>query len=156
VSIYFNGSHADLEQQIRAVLAELLINKILYGGNVREMIRNSTLLYIPEWYLQGLVKYLSEGWSTYNDNVMYDGLKSESFSSFNRLTGRQASAAGHALWYYVVATYGESMIPNILYMTRLTRSLDNAFVTTLGVTLDNLVMIFMSRTSAGCSCTAIR
>ncbi|MCC6371733.1 MAG: PD40 domain-containing protein, partial [Bacteroidia bacterium] len=142
INVYFNGSHAELDQQIRAALAELLVNKILYGGNVREMVRNSTLLYIPEWYSQGLVKYLSEGWTTTNDNIMYDGLKSESFSSFNRLTGRQAANSGHALWYFVVSTYGESMIPNILYMTRVTRSLDNAFVSTLGVTLDNLVYDF--------------
>jgi hypothetical protein len=142
VSIFFNGSHAELDQQIRAALAELLINKILYGGNAREMIRNSTLLYIPEWFTQGLVKYLSEGWTTYNDNIMYDGLKSETFSSFNRLSGKQAANAGHALWYFIISTYGESMIPNVLYMTRLTRSIDNAFVTTLGVTLDNLVYDF--------------
>lgn len=142
VNVFFNGSHAELDQQIRGAIAELLVNKILYGGNVREMVRNSTLLYVPEWYTQGLARYLSEGWTTYNDNRMYDGLKSESFSSFNRLTGNQAADAGHALWYYIVSTYGESMIPNILYMTRLTRSLDNAFVTTIGVTLDNLIYDF--------------
>jgi Tol biopolymer transport system component len=142
VSVFFNGSHAELDQQIRSALAELLINKIMYGGNAREMVRNSTLLNIPPWYVQGLVKYLSEGWNTGSDNVMYDDLKNNNFRSFNRLTGRQAAQAGHALWYFLVSTYGESMIPNLLYMTRVTRSPENAFITTLGITLPNLIYDF--------------
>lgn len=142
ISVFFNGSHAELDQQITAALAELLINKILYGGSARDMVRNSTLLNIPEWYSKGLVKYLSEGWTTYNDNVMYDDLKNDNFSSFNRLTGRQAAQAGHALWYYIVSAYGENMIPTLLYMTRVQRSPDNALIPTLGVSLQNLIYDF--------------
>lgn len=142
VSVFFNGSHAELDQQIRAVIAELMINKILYGGNAREMVRNSTLINLPAWYVPGLVKYLSEGWSSYNDNLLYDDLKSDNFNYFNRLTGKQAAQAGHALWYHIVYTFGESLIPNMLYMTRIQRSPDNAFITTLGVTLPNLISDF--------------
>lgn len=142
VSIFFNGSHAELDQQIRAALAELLIHKILFGGNAREMVRNSTLLNIPAWYTKGLVKYLSEGWSTTHDNIMYDDLRNNNYRSFNRLTGRQAEQVGHALWYFIVSTYGESQIPNLLYMTRVTRGPENAFITTIGITLDNLINDF--------------
>jgi hypothetical protein len=142
VSIFFNGSHAELDQQIRAALAELLVNKILYGGNAREVVRNSTLVNIPPWFSQGLVKYLSEGWTSYNDNILYDDLKNDNFSSFNRLTGKQAAQVGHALWYYITATFGDGMIPNLLYMTRVSRSPDNALIYTLGFTLNNLIYDF--------------
>lgn len=142
VSVYFTGSHAELDQQIRAALAELLINKILYGGSAREMVRNSTLLNLPPWFTQGLVNYLAEGWDSYSDNRMYDDIKNNRFSSFNRLTGDQAAQAGHALWYEIVGTYGEALIPNILYMTRVTRSPDNAFLYVLGTSLQNLIYDF--------------
>lgn len=142
VSIFFNGSHAELDQQIRAVLAELMITKILYGGNAREMVRNSTLLNLPAWYVPGLVKYLSEGWTPYNDNLLYDDLKADNFNYLNRLSGKQAAQAGHALWYHIVYTFGEGLIPNLLYMTRVQRSPDNAFITTLGITLPNLISDF--------------
>ena len=142
ISVYFNGSHAELDQQIRAALAELLINQNLYGGNAREMLRNSTLLNLPIWYTQGLTKYLSEGWTSYSDNLMYDAIKNNHFNSFNKLTGKQATNAGYALWYYIVDTYGEAVIPNLLYMTRVTRSPDNAFLFVLGVSLDNLIYDF--------------
>lgn len=142
ISVFFNGSLAELDQQIRAALAELLINKILYGGNAREVVRNSTLLNIPAWYSQGLIKYLSEGWTTYNDNILYDDLKNDNFSSFNRLSGKQAAQAGHAIWYYIASTFGDGMIPNLLYMTRVSRSPENAFIFALGITLPNLIYDF--------------
>lgn len=139
ICIYFNGSHAELDQQIRQAIAELLISNALYGGNIREVIRNSTLLYVPEWFTKGLAKYLAEGWHAKSDDQVYDAFKSDYFGKFSSLTDKQAENVGHAIWYYIVSTYGESMIANTLYMTRLTRSIDHAFLTTLGVTIDNLI-----------------
>lgn len=139
ISIFFNGSHADLDRQIRAALAELIINKMMYGGRARDMIRNSTLLVLPDWYKQGLVRYLSEGWHTLSDNSLFDAIKNDRFYKFNRLTGNDAHMAGHALWYYIAETYGEAVIPNILYMTKVSRSPDHALLFVVGTSLNNLI-----------------
>jgi len=143
VSVFFNGSHAELDQQIRAALAELLINQMLYAGSAREMVRNSTLLNLPAWYTQGLVKWLSEGWTSYHDNILYDAIKNDHFNNFNRLTGKQAANAGHALWYHIVDTYGEGQIPSLLYMTKVNRTPDAAFQWVLGSNQANLVYDFI-------------
>jgi hypothetical protein len=143
ISVFFNGSHAELDQQIRAAIAELIINKALYGGSARDMVKSSALLNLPPWFTLGLVKYLSEGWNSTSDNLMYDDIKNNRFNSFNRLTGDQAARAGHALWYDIVGTYGESIIPNVLYMTKVSRSPDNAFLYVLGVSLQNLIYDFI-------------
>jgi len=142
INIYFTGSHAELDEQIRAALAELLVHKHLFGGNAREVMRNSTLLNIPEWYSKGLVKYLSEGWTSYHDNLLYDDIKNNRFKSFNRLEGEKAAQAGHAIWYFIVSTYGEGMIPQLLYMTRVSRSPDLGLQYTIGLTLSNLIYDF--------------
>ncbi len=142
IFVFFNGSHAELDQQIRAALAKLAINQALFGGSLRDMVRSSTLLNLPEWYTTGLEKYLSEGWNSYSDNYLYDAVKNDLFLQLNKLTGKQATNAGHAIWYYIVDTYGESVIPNLLYMTKVSRSPDNAFLFVLGVTQDNLVYDF--------------
>ncbi len=142
ISIFFNGSHAELDQQISAVLSELIINKIMFGGTTSEKIKSSTLLTLPEWYTSGLVKYLSEGWTSSNDNLMYDDIKMEKFNYLNRLTGKDAAQVGHAIWYYIVSSYGIAVIPNLLEMTRIQRSPDNAFLFTLGLSLDDLIYDF--------------
>lgn len=143
IFVFFNGSHAELDKQIRAALAELMITQILYDGNAREMVRNSTLLNVPEWFTKGLIKYLSEGWDSYSDNVLYDALKYDRINKFNKLTGNQAVTAGHAIWHYIIDTHGESYIPNLLYMTRVNRSPDYAFLFVLGTSLDNLIYDFV-------------
>jgi hypothetical protein len=124
INVFFNGNHADLDRQIRAALAELIIDKIMYGGKAREMVRNSTLLVLPDWYKQGLIKYLSEGWNTYADNYLMDAIKNDRFYKFSQLSGKDAYNAGHALWYYIAETYGEASIQNILYTTKIYRSAD--------------------------------
>jgi hypothetical protein len=106
------------------------------------MVRNSTLLNLPAWYVKGLVSYVSEGNTSYTDNYTYDAIKNDHLSHFNRLEGKEAVLAGHSLWAYVVESYGEAVIPNLLYMTRVTRSPDNAFLFVLGVSLSNLVYDF--------------
>lgn len=140
--VYFNGSHADLDKQLRAAIAELFINQILYGGNIGEMWRNSTLLNVPDWYTKGLVKYLSEGWTSYSDNLLYDAVKNDHYSQFNKLTGNQAINAGYGLWYYIVDTNGETSIKDLLHMTRATRNPDNALLFVLGINLNNLIYDF--------------
>ena len=46
--LYFNGSHADLDKQIRSALAELMIDQMMYGGRARDVVRNSSLLTLPD------------------------------------------------------------------------------------------------------------
>ena len=56
VIIYNEGDHKKLEQQVRAGIAEVLMSEIMYGGNWKEKLRNSTLLNLPDWYVKGLVQ----------------------------------------------------------------------------------------------------
>lgn len=138
IFIYFTGSKADLDRQIRAALAELMVDQMMYGGRTRDVVRNSTLLVLPDWFKSGLIAYLSEGWNSYIDNSVMDAIKNDRFLKFNRLTGKDAVMAGHAMWYYVADTYGEAVIPNLLYMTKVTRNANNAFVYVLGTSVENL------------------
>lgn len=140
INVFFNGSHADLDRQIRAALAELIINKMLYGGRAREMVRNSSLLVLPEWYIPGLVKYLSEGWNTYSDNLLLDAIKSDRFYKFSQLTGKDAHNAGHALWYYIAETYGDAVIQNVIYYTKIQRNADQGLAQSpVGSNVSNLI-----------------
>lgn len=135
VFLYYEGDHVKLEEQIRAGIAEILINQMMYGGNVRDMVKNSTLLNLPEWYTAGLVSYVAKGWNSDIDNRVRDGILSDRFSKFNHLTGEDALYAGHSIWYYISEKYSPGVIPNILYMTKVSRNLESAFLFVLGVNM---------------------
>jgi hypothetical protein len=135
VFIYYEGDHVKLEQQIRAGIAEIMINQMMYGGNMRDMVKNSTLLALPEWYIKGLVSYISIGWNTDIDNRVRDGILSGRYRKFNHLTGEDAAYAGHSIWYCIAEKYSPAVIPNILYMTKVSRNVESAFLFVLGVNM---------------------
>ncbi|HLG02456.1 MAG TPA: hypothetical protein VI731_02605, partial [Bacteroidia bacterium] len=135
VFVFFEGDHVSLEEQIRAGIAEVLVNQMMYSGNVRDMVKNSALLALPEWYVRGLVSYVAKGWNSDIDNRVRDGMMSGRYKKFNHLTGTDALYAGHAIWYYIAEKYSPAVIPNILYMTKVSRNVESSFLFVLGVNM---------------------
>ncbi len=139
VVIHFNGSYDDFEKSIRAGISNVLINQLLYGGSIGSQIKNSTLFILPDWYLNGLISYLSKNWNTEIDNRVKDGVQSGLYEKFNHLMGENAVYAGHSLWRYIAQTYGKSAIPNILHMTNISHSIENGFLYVIGASFKTLM-----------------
>lgn len=138
VLLYFDGSHEHLLQQIRAGTAQVLLHQLLYGGNIKDRIQSAVLLTIPGWYEKGLIAFVAKGWNTDEDNRMRDGIISGRYKKFNRLLETEEEFAGQSMWQYITQTYGMSAIPNLLYMTRISRGIQGGFVNVLGVNLKKL------------------
>jgi hypothetical protein len=138
IILYYEGDHDKLDAQIREGVAQVLINEIMYGGSVREMLKNNTLLNLPEWYQKGLQAYVASDWNSDVDNRVKDGILSGKYKNINRLEGQDAVYAGHALWKYIADNYGEAVISNILYMTKVSRNIDNSAIFVLGISIGNL------------------
>jgi hypothetical protein len=138
VFLYFNGNHEDLRRQIRAGIARVLIDQIMFGGDLKDRIQNSALLTLPDWYIQGLVSYISREWDAEVDNRVRDGVVNKRYLKFNRLTGSDALYAGHAFWKYIVDTYTSNSVSNLLYMTRINRNVESGFSYVLGVSIKEL------------------
>ncbi|TND09065.1 MAG: hypothetical protein FD123_1468 [Bacteroidetes bacterium] len=143
VFIYYEGDHRRLDEQIRAGIAEVLINQMMYGGNVKDMLKNSTLLVLPEWYTKGLVAYVSKGWNTEVDDRVRDGIMTGKYRQFNHLTGTDAEFAGHSIWYYIAEKYGPSVISNLLYMTKVSRNVESSYMFVIGLSVKNLSFEWM-------------
>jgi Tol biopolymer transport system component len=138
VLLYFDGDHSHFEQQMRAGITQVLIDQLMYGGDIKERFQNAVLLTLPPWYIQGLISYASQEWSVEMDNQLRDAIVSGKFSKFNRLSAQDAQLAGHSMWRYIVNIYGESAISNLLYMSRVNRNIDSGFLFVLGVSLKTL------------------
>ncbi len=139
VILYFTGDYLDFEKQIRAGIANIVINKLLYGGSIGSQIKNSALFVLPDWYINGLISFLSVNWNTGIDNRVKDGIQSGLFEKFNHLSGDDALYAGHAMWRYISEEYGKSAVPDILHMTNISHSIENGFLYVLGVSFKSLM-----------------
>jgi hypothetical protein len=138
VFLYFDGNIRNFERQIRAGIAEVLVNQIFYGSSVGSQMKNNFLFTLPEWYKNGLLSFLSEDWNTEIDGRVRDGILSGRYDKFNRLEGEDALYAGHALWKYIHHKYGSSAITDIVAMTQIARSVENGFLYVIGVSFKNL------------------
>ncbi len=138
VFLYYEGDHRKLERQIDASITEVLLNEMLYGSDIKDKMASSTLLNLPDWYVKGLISFVSNKYDINIENHIKDAVLSGRYKKFNRLEGKEAVYAGHAIWKYITDIYGEGVIPNILYLTRISKNIDNGFLYVLGVPLKEL------------------
>jgi len=139
VLLYFDGNYNHFEQQIRAGIVTVILNEMIYGTGIGAQIKNNTIFNMPEWYMNGLITYISQKWNTEIDNTVKDDILHGKYLKFNRLSGLEAANAGRSLWNYIALKYGESSIPNIVYMARLSRNVEKGFLYVLGISFNNLV-----------------
>ncbi|GAB5539706.1 MAG: hypothetical protein Salg2KO_18090 [Salibacteraceae bacterium] len=139
IFIYYNGNLNDLRRQVRKGVADVLIAQMLFGDNWREMLKNTALMNFPEWYLEGLTWYATEPWSVDIDDQLRDIVLSGKYQNFNRLKNKEAEIAGRSLWYYIGETYGSKVVPNIMYMARISRNVESGFMFVLGISLSTLI-----------------
>lgn len=139
IFVYFDGDLNSFRNQIREGITQVLIGQMLFGDNWREMIKNNALMNFPTWFTQGLTKYAANPWDVHADDRLRDLISRDKYANFNRLKGVDAEVAGRSLWYYIGETYGTNVIPNILYMARVTRSIESGFLFVLGISLNTLL-----------------
>lgn len=132
IKVYFNGDHADLRKQIRHGLASVLLGKIIAGTNLQEMVQNSVLMNLPAWFVQGAIAYATEPWNTTIDDRLRDVLLQGNYQNFVELAKKEPKLAGHSLFHFVAQRHGKSTISNLLYLTRINRSVENGFLYVFG------------------------
>jgi len=135
VFLYFNGDHNDLRKLLREGIASVYINSMLHGNNLQEIVQNAVLLNLPDWFQEGLISYIGEEWNPRIDSELKDYFTSSKKQNkdFVRLAKLDPRLAGHSMWNYIATTYGKASIPNILYLTRINRSLENGLLYVLGL-----------------------
>ena len=140
--VSFDGDHNRLAEQIKEGIARVFLENMIYGGNIQEVLQNAVLLNLPDWFVNGMVSYVGEEWNTEMDARLREFIEKDKLKNFNRLTAEEATFAGHALWHYIAQMNGESAIPNLLYLTRINRSLESGFLFVLGNTVKNTITEF--------------
>lgn len=135
IFVYFNGDHRHLDQQIRQGIAKIFVDKMVMGSSFAEVVQNAVLLNLPDWYKLGLVKYISESWSSEMEDHLRDGILSGRYRKLSKLPAEEAIFVGQSIWHYIEEVHGKTAVSNIIYLTRVNRSVDNGFLFVLGTDL---------------------
>lgn len=142
--VYYEGSHAEMDKQIRENISRILFNQMMFGGDWKDVLKSSTLLSVPKWYEEGLIAFAANGPTNESETFVKDLIQNKKFKSFNFLEGREAILTGQAFWNYIAEVYGENVIPNLLYMSQASRSVESGFLYVLGLSLEVVTKDFIS------------
>ena len=138
VFLFYPGDHVQYDREIGAAIAQVLINEMLNRGDVKEKVSASARLNLPDWFVKGLISYVSDPWNPEVENLLRDGILSGRYKKLNHLEKKDAVIAGHSFWKYIADEYGYAVIPNILFMTRMDKNLEKGFLNVLGVSIKDL------------------
>ena len=125
--LYFDGNHNHLQEQTREGIVRLYIDQSEQGISFQQVLQHAVVPELPQWYVEGLVSYISKGWTPEDDEKLRLGIKAKRFKKFKKLSSEDANFIGKAFWNFVANVYGKDAISNLLYITRSNpKNLDNA------------------------------
>lgn len=136
--LYIEEDITAYKKQVKSAIASVFLNEMLYGSEISTKVANTTLINMPEWYNDGLLKYVSTEWDSETENNTRNALYAGKFDNLNQLSGSDAAIVGHAIWNYIAKTYGKQIIPNIVYLTRVTKNPESGFLYVLGISMSML------------------
>ena len=137
--VYFNGEHSDIDRQIKEGITRLYLSSLVKGSGFQEVVQNSLLLNLPSWFIEGLVKYTGTPWSTDLEDQLRDGILSGSLSNLTKLSSEEMKLVGHSIWNYVDQKYGKDAVSNLLYLTRVNRSVDDGILFVTGMPMETFL-----------------
>ncbi len=124
--VYFTGEHSDLQHQIRAGMARVVMERMMFGENFKKMVKNALLLNLPEWVTDGYIAYLVDGWDAKSNSEWKSLLDARPDAGFYTLSEQYPELAGKAFWKFVSSEYGNKTVKQLLYSMQQKTSLNKA------------------------------
>jgi WD40 repeat protein len=139
VMLYYEGDHVAYEKQISEAITKTVINEMLYNADLKDRVSSASMIYLPDWYLKGLTNYVAYGWDYDVENVVKDGIMSGRYKNINHLEYDDATYAGQSFWRFIAKKYGDALIPNIIYLTKIYKNVKDGFLYVMGKDLKELL-----------------
>ncbi len=137
--VYFDGNHQNLQAKIKEGIARVYFDNMIFGSNLQEILQNALLMNIPEWYKEGIISYGAAEWNLNAENELRElwhlNPKNQQYKFFSANNPR---IAGHSFWFFIAQNYGKASIPNLLYLTKISRNIENSFAYILNKDINEL------------------
>lgn len=131
IEIAFQNELIDYKRHLLKQLAQVYLHDILYGGSIKDVLQNSLLLSVPEWFTAGLSAYVAAGETAEMNQYMYQVVVANKVRKPVLARGLEAEFIGQSIWAYIAKSYGVSQIGNIVNLTRIIRNEQSSISSTL-------------------------
>jgi hypothetical protein len=88
VKPYIEVAHLGTAQEFKTELlyrvTDLMINEMMFGGNLKDVFQNALLMNLPDWFILGASEYVAKGWTPEMDDYIRQHIKDKRTAS-NRM-----------------------------------------------------------------------
>ncbi|MCB9222803.1 MAG: hypothetical protein H6582_01395 [Crocinitomicaceae bacterium] len=144
IFMYYEGDHQTFNENIKSAVYQVLLRHMFFGGDWKDQLKSTVNSGIPEWLELGLIHYFVNEWDANTESRVKDLILTKKIDRFNNLTQEEQVYAGAAIWNYIAETHGNSVIPNIIYITRVTKNVERGFFSLLGMDFSKLTRSYIS------------
>ena len=134
----FEGNYEQFRHVIHHELVHAMINDMVYGGRMQNVVSSRTRIRVPIWSNEGLAEYLSSNWDTKADMVMRDVSIHERMPYVKELNFFMAYKGGQSLWRFIAGKYGREKVGDIFRSMKKTQNDEKGYEAALGMNYDDL------------------
>lgn len=124
--IYFTGNHVELKNQVKQGVAEVIKDNMLFGKNIKEIVKNAIKMNLPEWYTDGYVEYISKEWTPELETEVQNIIAVDTNKTFEGIAQKNRKVVGHSFWHFLEEKYGNRQVSNLLYLSRFKKKVSEA------------------------------
>ncbi len=140
VEVAHLGTAQEFKEELLFQISDLMVNEMMFGGNLKDMFQSSILMNLPDWFVDGASLYVAKGWSLEMDDYIRQLMTTRKAKRATKLSGRDAELVGQSIWNFIAEKYGKSSVANILNYTRVTRNEEKSILITLGISFKQLLV----------------
>jgi len=145
--VNYNGSYADLEDQLYESLARSAWEEQFKdGGSGSETskdtkskkpksAKNET---IPDWFKEGAIRYFAHGWTIQAEDQLRNSFEKNHFNDWQQIQNYEPKLSGHAFCYFLTEKYYPTAVAQTLIQLKKKRSLPRVLRLVTKHTIDSL------------------
>lgn len=133
------GTAQEFKEELLVRISDLMVNEMMFGGNLKDIFQSSILMNLPDWFTNGASLYVAKGWTSEMDDYIRTLVRSRKAKRATKLGGKEGALVGQSIWNFITEKYGKSSMANILNYTRVTRNEEKSIQITLGISFRQML-----------------
>src|SRR6186713_3169933 len=70
VEVAHLGTAQEYKEELLFKISELMVDEMMFGGNLKDIFQSSILMNLPDWFVNGASLYVAKGWTAEMDDYI--------------------------------------------------------------------------------------
>ena len=137
--LYFNGSYADLKEQLKEAIARSIWEEQFKQGGIDGQAKGATKDDpIPIWFREGAIRYFAHGWTIEAEDALHLSFEQNIFNNWQEVINYQPRLSGQAFCYFFSQKCYKEAVTALFFQLKKKKQLPRAIRLVAKKSLDSL------------------